>query len=241
MRKFRSFLTVLMFGIFGIGAILLNFLVFPPLKLFFRGEKLAGINSDIIRASWKFFIWLLVVTKLLRLNIKKLETISNKIIVATHPSFIDIVILISLIPRSTCFVKKELAYNPIMKNLINSIFITNEVELEELKSQSKKMLDMGFNVIIFPSGIRHRKNEFPKIKKGASLIALNANKNIVPIRLFSDKDFMFINQPFYAVGESTATFELEQCDEIDITKYSKLTEIAAKKQITEQIEKALYR
>ena len=158
MKKIRSVIVTLMFGIFGAGSILLNFLVFPPLKLFFHGDKLARINSDIIRMSWNFFIFLNTITGLIKVDIKKLEKIENKVIVSTHPSFIDIVVLVSLIPYSTCFVKKELAHNPILKNLISSIFITNEVELEELKSQSKKIIDKGFNVIIIPTGIRHRRN-----------------------------------------------------------------------------------
>ena len=173
-------------------------------------------------------------------NLEDLKKIKNKVIVATHPSFIDIVILIGLIPRSTCFVKKELGQKLILKNIINSIFITNDVELEELKVQSKKMLDMGFNVIIFPSGIRHRKNEFPKIKKGASLVALNANKNVVPIRFFADGEFLFINKPFYDADSHLITFELEMMDEIVIESLQEETEIAAKQRLTKMIEKSLY-
>ena len=178
--------------------------------------------------------------KLFRLDVKKLKKIENKVIVSTHPSFIDIVILIALIPRSTCFVKKELAHNPILKNLVTSIFITNEVELEELKSESKKMLDRGFNVIIFPSGIRHRRDEFPKIRKGASLVALNAGKNIVPVRMFSDRDFLFINQPFYAVSDRCVNFEIEQMREINIADFIGESEIITKQRLTNKIEDELY-
>ena len=234
MKKIRSTMVFISFFVFGLGAALLNFFVFP----FIKNNK--TLCSDIIHYAWKFFVYFMMILGLFTLDIKKLSKIENKVIVATHPSFIDIVILIALIPHSTCFVKKELAYNPILKNLVNSIFITNEVELEELKSESKKMLDLGFNVIIFPSGIRHRRNEFPKIKKGASLIALNANKNIVPIRFFSNNDFMFINQPFYEVGEKRVTFEIEQMSEINVQDFISASEIVSKKKITQQIEKSLY-
>lgn len=234
MKQLRSMLVVFCFIFFGCGSILFNYLLFPFIL------KNKNLCSDIIHHSWKFFINILVVLKLIKLDIKKLNKIENKVIVSTHPSFIDIIILISLIPRSTCFVKKELAHNPILKNLVNSIFITNEVELDELKIQSKKMLDMGFNVIIFPSGIRHRKNEYPKIKKGASLIAINANRNIVPIRIFSNADFLFINQPFYAAGNRTVTFEIEEGEEIFIENFRNESEIITKKQITREIEKSLY-
>ena len=234
MKYIRSILAVFCFFIFGIGAVILNFLLFP----FIKNNK--ELCSDIIHYTWKFFVNLMMWLKLFRLDIKKLGKIKNKVIVSTHPSFIDIVILIALIPRSTCFVKKELAHNPILKNLVTSIFITNEVELEELKSESKKMLDRGFNVIIFPSGIRHRRDEFPKIRKGASLVALNAGKNIVPVRMFSDRDFLFINQPFYAVSDRCVNLEIEQMREINIADFIGESEIITKQRLTNKIEDELY-
>ena len=234
MKYIRSILAVFCFFIFGIGAGILNFLLFP----FIKNNK--ELCSDIIHNTWRFFVNLMMFLKLFRLDVKKLEKIENKVIVSTHPSFIDIVILIALIPRSTCFVKKELAHNPILKNLVTSIFITNEVELDELKSESKKMLDRGFNVIIFPSGIRHRRDEFPKIRKGASLVALNAGKNIVPIKMFSDRDFLFINQPFYAVSDRCVNFEIEQMREINIADFIGESEIITKQRLTHKIEEELY-
>lgn len=234
MKYIRSILAVFCFFIFGIGAVILNFLLFP----FIKNNK--ELCSDIIHNTWRFFVNLMMFLKLFRLDVKKLEKIENKVIVSTHPSFIDIVILIALIPRSTCFVKKELAHNPILKNLVTSIFITNEVELDELKSESKKMLDRGFNVIIFPSGIRHRRDEFPKIRKGASLVALNAGKNIVPVKVFSDRDFLFINQPFYAVSDRCVNFEIEQMREINIADFIGESEIITKQRLTNKIEDELY-
>ena len=231
MKYIRSIFAVFCFFIFGIGAVILNFLLFP----FIKNNK--ELCSDIIHNTWRFFVNLMMFLKLFRLDVKKLK---NKVIVSTHPSFIDIVILIALIPRSTCFVKKELAYNPILKNLVTSIFITNEVELDELKAESKKMLDRGFNVIIFPSGIRHRRDEFPKIRKGASLVALNAGKNVVPIRMFSDRDFLFINQPFYAVSDRCVNFEIEQMREINIADFIGESEIITKQRLTNKIEDELY-
>ena len=71
-------------------------------------------------------------------------------------------------------------------------------------------------------------------------MAVSTGKNVVPIRMFTDEDFLFINQPFYAVGEKTVTFELEMCDEIKIEDFKSESEIVTKKEITKQIEKSLY-
>ena len=103
MKYIRSIFAVFCFFIFGIGAVILNFLLFP----FIKNNK--ELCSDIIHNTWRFFVNLMMFLKLFRLDVKKLKKIENKVIVSTHPSFIDIVILIALIPRSTCFVKKELA------------------------------------------------------------------------------------------------------------------------------------
>lgn len=244
MKYIRSGLIIFAFLIFGIGAIFLNFLIFPLAKIFIKNEKeLKYFYSDIIQQTWALLLKLLEILRLIKVFVKnenELKNIKNKIIVSTHPSFVDIVILIALIPRSTCFVKKELAQNPILKNLVNSIFITNDIDLEELKMKSKEVTDLGFNLIIFPTGIRHRKNEFPKIKKGASLISTFTDKNIVPIKIFSDSDFLFINQPFYAGGNRLVTFEVEVQDEINISDFYDNSEIIMKKNITKRIEHELY-
>ena len=51
---------------------------------------------------------------------------------------------------------------------------------------------------------------------------------------------MFINQPFYEVGEKRVTFEIEQMSEINVQDFISASEIVSKKKITQQIEKSLY-
>ena len=148
MKYWRSFLTILLFGVFGIGAVIMNFLIFPVAKLFLNEDKFILFCSDFIHNIWRFFVWLLVLLRIIKLDIKnrqEIEGIRNKVIVSTHPSFIDVVILISLIPRTTCFAKRALAHNPILNNIIKSIFITDDVEIEELKSKN----DLFSNFILY--------------------------------------------------------------------------------------------
>lgn len=245
-KLIRSFLTLFSFLIFGIGAFFVNFTIVPFAKFFVKEENLPDFYSNMVHRMWKIFVWWLCFIKLIKLDIKnpaELTKIKNKIIVSTHPSFIDVVILVGLIPKTTCIAKEALSRNFLMSNILNTIFITNEANLDEFKAQTKKMLDSGFNLIIFPSGIRHRKNEFPKIKKGAATIAVNAAKNIVPVKFYSDFDFLFIHQPVWEAGEKTVTFSIEKLDEIDVI--SELarseTEIVQKKNITKMIENSLYK
>lgn len=244
MAFIRSVTCVLILLIFAFCASIINFFILPIAKIFYKKNDYMFFASDLIHFMWeKVLLNLIKGTKLIKLQIKnfdEIKSIKNKVIVATHPSFIDIVILIGLIPRTTCFVKSALSKNFLLSNIINSIFIPDDVDIEELKNKSKNMLDLGFNVVIFPSGIRHRKNEYPKLKKGASLIALNAHKNISPIKLYSDGEFMFIHKPIYDVDKSTVIFHLEKLDDINIDNYLGLNDILSKKELTKEISKSLY-
>ena len=241
MKYFRSVLITIVFFIFGIGSMFLNFILFPLINIFYKSQKKLEICSDIIHMLWHLEVKFMELLRLYKIEIKGDLNIKNKVIVSTHPSFVDVLILIGLIPRTTCFVKKTLTENFILKNIVNSIFISNDLELEELKAQTKKMLDAGFNVIIFPMGTRHRKDEHPKIKKGASLVALNAQKDIVPIKMSTSENFLFINEPFYAVGNRNVIFEIEQMKTIELNNFSSESEIIQKREITKAIEQSLYK
>lgn len=244
MRLLRSVLCIVILFVFGVFSLLLNFLLFPIAKFFLNEADYKFFASDVIYCLWgKVLLNMIKYTGLASFNIKdceKLKSIKNKVIVATHPSFIDIVILIGLIPRTTCFVKQDLLKNPILTNIVKSIFISDDIEIEDLKNNSKHMLDLGFNIVIFPSGKRHKKEEHLKLKKGASLIALNANKNIVPIKLYSEGEFMFINKPFYDVDEKRVDFYVETLAEIDISSFKELNDIESKRDLTKEIAKILY-
>lgn len=244
-KIFRSILVLFSFAIFGLGALFLNYLVFPLVKNVIKGENLLYFYSDTIHQTWKWFVKTLIALKIIKIdvkNIEKIKSIQQKIIVATHPSFIDILILIAIIPRTTCIVKYSLSKNPILFNLVNSIFIMEDESLDKLKNHSKKMIEKGFNVVIFPMGIRHRRNEFPKIKKGAATIAINAECNIVTLKYYTDYDFLFINQPIYKAGEKPVTYELSYVGEIDVKSMIQSfdNEIVVKKNITKMIESSLY-
>lgn len=244
MAFIRSVFCVLILLTFCVFSLFFNVFVLPIAKLFLNKTDYMYFSSDLIHFTWgKILINLIKLAQLITLDIKNLsdiKSIKNKVIVSTHPSFIDIVILIGLIPRTTCIVKEELFKNPIISNLVKSIFIKNHLDIESLKQETKQMLDLGFNVVIFPAGIRHKKDDKPKLKKGATLIALNANKNISPIKMYSDGEFMFINKPIYDVDKKKVIFHIEKLPDISIENYKELDEIESKKELTKVISESLY-
>lgn len=212
----RSFTVLFFFVLFGFGAGVINFVLFPLGKIFAKNKKL--YYSSIIHGSWKFFIRVLEVSKIIRLDISsrdELGQISGKIIVSTHPSLIDIVILTGLIPKTVCIAKKQLLNNPLFGNILKAIYITNDVDIEEFKNNATAALQEGYNVVIFPTGKRTGANENLKIHKGAALLAIASGVPIVPISMKTSYSFLGIGQPIYDCGNKSVVYTIKQMPEIN--------------------------
>ena len=239
MIRFKRGMTVVfLFAFFGLGALYIRYLIFPF-------QKTRMQNYETLQKSWRWFIGLLEKLDVINLNINNLEkikNIKNSIIVSTHPSFIDIVILMSLIPHSTCFVAPKLAKNPFFKGMVNLLFILDVESIECWLNESCKKLDEGLNVIIFPMGGRHDNNEHPKIRRGAALIAQKSRKNIVALNLKTDSRFLQGHQPIYDAGEKTVQYFLDYTDEINTEEFLEKypDTVTFKTEVTKKITKTLY-
>ena len=234
----RSLIVVFHFGLFGVGGLFLRYCVIPFKKDIKEKRK-------VLQNSWKFFIWLLKKFKIIKFEFKGLEKIQNlkeTIVVSTHPSFLDIVILMSIIPNSTCFVGERLAQNIFFKGMIELFFIKEGQPVKDWTKECCNMLDKGMNVIVFPSGIRHRKNEHPKIRRGVAMIAQASMKNIAIIKMSTSFDFLYIHQPFYEAGSETVTYYIDYAGTINTTDFinESKDEVSFKTKLVKKISETLY-
>ena len=98
MKFLRSCLVVFSFTLFGVGSLLVGFFVFPLIKFFVKEEASRyDCFSKTVHCSWKIFVAFLQLVKVLRLDIEdyeKIKNIKNSLIVSTHPSYIDVLILL---------------------------------------------------------------------------------------------------------------------------------------------------
>jgi len=244
-RFLKGALVTFSFALFGAGSLVYNFILIPRINVSNKDNNSERLNklSDLVFKGWKWFVGYLMKIKVIDIDIKnpeKLSAIKNSIIVPTHTSYIDVLVLISLIPKTTCFVAPKLGKNFFFTNIVKSVFLVSGKSVDEFTEDSDMMLQNGFNLIIFPSGTRHDKNEIPKLHKGAAQVALHSQKDLVPIKIYPEPDFLVIHKPIYDCGDKTSVFEIEVKETIKISDYLNKDEITAKKEITKEIEKRLY-
>lgn len=175
------------FAVFGISSLILGTTLLPLFHVLagFSEKRFNVISRRFVNKFFKFFVKYIEVTGAMRLSVENRELLKNiqgKVVIANHPSLLDVVILISLIPNANCIVKGALIQNKFISLIIRDLYIPNTLPFEEQMERAKKsMIEDGNNLIIFPEGTRSKPGEPWFFKKGAARFALFAGADVVPI------------------------------------------------------------
>ncbi|MEO7013379.1 MAG: 1-acyl-sn-glycerol-3-phosphate acyltransferase, partial [Dokdonella sp.] len=119
----RIIATGLSFLGFGIGGVIQWLLVFPCLNLFVRdSDRRSRLARAVIHRSFAAHIELMRMLGVLTYDIRGAERLQRHglLILANHPTLIDVVFLISLIPDANCVVKSRLASNPFTRGPVQA-------------------------------------------------------------------------------------------------------------------------
>ena len=98
-KIWRVFATGLSFALFGVGGVLIGFTLFLMLALhFIPGAKLNDLARRVISFAFRVYIGFMKGVGLLTyevVGLEKLEQPGPRIIIANHPSLLDVVFLMS--------------------------------------------------------------------------------------------------------------------------------------------------
>jgi 1-acyl-sn-glycerol-3-phosphate acyltransferase len=178
----------------------------------------------------------------LKINNKNiLKNLHSKIIVANHPSLLDVVLLISLLPNADCIVNGILGKRNILQVIMNTLYISNELDFAEISNRTANSLSKGNCVIIFPEGTRSVPGKPIDLKKGAARLALETGYAIVPIHIGGNEkiglrkhDALF---SFHPTQRYHYVFDI--LPQISIDEYKQMPSGAASKQLTEKIKEQI--
>lgn len=182
----RTYVKLQTFFFFGLGSLIQASVVFPTLFLFsgFSRKRFSRMARYAIHIGLKILIWQLVTLRGSKFKVEhreRLKGLHSKIIIANHPSLLDVVLLFSIIPNADCIVKGALGKNRFVSGIVNSIYILNSESFDQQMAEVKRTTDQGNNLIIFPEGTRSEPGKPWFFKKGAARFAIGCNRDIVPI------------------------------------------------------------
>ena len=156
------------------------------MRLFFHPrERFQKPIRRIISGFMRFFIFLmhtLGIVDMEAVNRESYRHLSSKIVVVNHPSLLDVIMLLSLIPNADCIVNAYLNHS-ILRGIVRQLYILNSIDFENLLQTCVESLNRGNCLIIFPEGTRTPRTGRVILKKGAARIAIASGCNIVPVHI----------------------------------------------------------
>src|SRR5882672_8056496 len=170
-RGSRRFGTGLSFVTFGVGGTLLSLTLFPLLRLFSPNRVVAQrrIGAAMQRVMG-LFIWFMRSLGLLTYELHGLERLARpgQLIVANHPTLIDVVFMLWLTPDAGCVVKRALWRNPALRwPVLWAGYIPNSEGLQ-LVQDCARVLKAGRSLLVFPEGTRTVPGRALVLKRGAA-------------------------------------------------------------------------
>lgn len=241
----RIFGKWLSFFIFGVGSLILMFGIFPVMRLFVHPrEKFKKYGHRAVSASFRFLIRVMTCIGVVRLETEDRDAfreLSGKIVVANHPSLLDVVMLISLIPNADCIVNGYLLRH-FLRSMVRQMYIPSSLDFDVLAGLCKVSLEQGNCLIIFPQGTRTPRSGPIIVKKGAARISLLSGKGVVPVRIGgNDKWGLGKKDPWTAFNHTESyRYEIKMLDEIKPEKYAGVPSAIAVKRMNDEIKDSLF-
>ncbi len=187
----RLMATGLSFALFGLGGVLLSCSVFPLIALLtpdFDRRKRRLQRS--VHISCRLFLGFMRISGILQLEIddpQRFATARHRLIIANHPSLLDVVILISLFPEVDCIVKEALWRNRFLRGVINYCGYVSNSDPQALLNQCVQRLQGGASLLVFPEGTRTplgaglQPNSERHFQRGTANVAVRAAVPVLPV------------------------------------------------------------
>ncbi|MGD9842979.1 MAG: lysophospholipid acyltransferase family protein [Steroidobacteraceae bacterium] len=201
-RLWRVFATGFVFIVFGLGAVLISATVFPVLRLSTTDTEVARLRIQrAMQLTFKGYVWLMRTLGLLTYEVQGVERLwaPGQLVIANHPSLIDVVFLVSLMPTVDCIVKQGLWRNPFLRWPVSWASYIPNTSGEALIYSCAATLKRGNSLLVFPEGTRSVPGQRLRMQRGAAHIALVSGASILPVTVTVTEPILTKGYPWYRV------------------------------------------
>ena len=219
-RCWRIAGTGFAFAGFGVGGLLLGAIVFPLLLVVVRHRaRRAVLARWAIHHIFRFFVALICGLGLCSVEVRGRERLQRRgmLILASHPSLIDVVILMSLVRHADCIIKAALQRNPFTSGPVRAAgFVCNDYG-PGLVEDCVASVRAGNNLIVFPEGTRTPAGiALGPLQRGAANLAVRGALDITPVRITCTQQMLGKNDKWWRVPRCAGHFLIDVGDDIAV-------------------------
>lgn len=215
-RIWRSLIAVLCFVAFGIGGTLMSAVLMPLLMLAPGTAPARRARARrVIGFCFRLLVRTLAATGCMRLLTRGLDRLTRSrgtLVLANHPTYIDVVVLISLMPQANCVVKGALWRNPFYWGIVRAAGYINSASPEGVIDACAEALRQGETLLLFPEGTRTTPGQELRFQRGAAHVALKARAAVTPVLISCDPPTLTKNCRWWLAPAQPFTFGVDVCE-----------------------------
>lgn len=192
------------FFLFGLGGLVIGIVIFPLIFIFIRNrETRQTVARQLVSNAFKLFLVIVKGLGVLSYEIEGVENAvvgKNQIIVANHPTLIDVIFLVSIFPMADCVIKEAITRNPFMRSVVLSTNYIPSGNTGKLLKTCVSRLRSGASILLFPEGTRSIPGKPLDFKLGAASFAVKSNAEILFITIQCNQPrFLVKKEPWYRI------------------------------------------
>jgi 1-acyl-sn-glycerol-3-phosphate acyltransferase len=225
----RILLTGTAFFLFWTGGAILSWIVIPAISVYHRRDPVLRARRcrEVVSLGFRWHIAYMQLCRLVAFSPREIQAQLPRtpfVLVANHPTLIDVVLLLASYPSICCVVKGPLFRSPMVGRLLRQ---GNHIDAGDgsafdgaaVVQGAIDRLRAGDPVLIFPEGTRSPEEGLGRFKAGAFVIACRAQAPVIPVLIKVSPRGLMKGMPWYTVPDGTMRFTMSVQPAFDTARY----------------------
>jgi 1-acyl-sn-glycerol-3-phosphate acyltransferase len=216
----RAFRTGVAFASFGVGAIVVAVITAVCARGAPGRRELR--TQRVVHYAFRLWLWWMRRLRLCRVSWiagERLRASGPCLVVANHPTLIDVILLLTRLPQADCIVKTAAQRNPFMRRIVTRAGYLANDDGDALVESCAGRIAQGRSVLLFPEGTRSPRGGLRRFQRGAAHIALKTGCPIVPVVITCRPPTLLKGQSWHDVPDRRPQWVLRVCAPIDPARY----------------------
>jgi 1-acyl-sn-glycerol-3-phosphate acyltransferase len=230
----RILVTGVCFVLFGIGGLILGLVVFPAVLLWpGKPARRRARTRGLVQLAFRAFVTVMSASRGLSYDFQGRERLGRpgQLIIANHPTLIDVVFIVAFTPAPACVVKVAIFNNPFTRMVVRAAGYIRNAPTDAMIEQAMAALASGDALVMFPEGTRTRPGQPMHFHRGAASVAVQGAAVLTPIYISVDQPFLHKAQPWYRVPRRRPHLTFRVGDDVDLEPYRHLPAPKASRQL----------
>jgi len=210
-RGWRILGTIIGFAQAGVSCLLMAFVIFPIIWRLPGSRAEKELRSQRwLRRSIRLLIGTVELLGVMRLRCSDVERLSQPgvLVVANHPTLIDAICLMALMPQADCVVKASHYDSLFLGGVSKGAGFIPNVDGPQLVADCVDRLARGRSVIVFPEGTRSPVDGLGHFARGAAYVALKSGCDPIPVTIKCEPATLHHGIPWWDVPQKRFTMTL---------------------------------